>query len=142
MRGFEKELADRASEMGWDQCTQNITKFTNTDRVDIDLITQYGQIDEQTLRTACEEFMTGANRDKHVAQNNEQFWRCIYSTLTKEAKTTLLTYAPEYTMMIDGKPKEVGPLMYKTMNIFCFSSTTYSTHDSCSDANSRCQKFT
>ena len=42
--------------------------------------------------------MTGANSNKRAAQNNEQIWRCIYNTLTKEAKATLLTYATDYVV--------------------------------------------
>ena len=112
---FQKELKDRASMMGWNQGTQGITKFTNKDGEDIDLIDEYGRIDEGTLKTACDEFMTGANSDKRAAQNNEQMWRCIYNTLTEEAKATLLTYSTDYVVQVQGQPKEVGPLMYKTM---------------------------
>ncbi len=58
---FEKELQDRASMMGWDQGAQNILRFTNKDGRQISLIAEYGQIDAETLKTACNEFMTGVN---------------------------------------------------------------------------------
>ena len=112
---FEKELQDRASMMGWDQGTQNILRFTNKDGRQISLIAEYGQIDAETLKTACNEFMTGVNADKRAAQNNEQMWRCLYSSLTEEAKATLLTYKKDYEVMVNGQPKIVAPLMYKTM---------------------------
>jgi hypothetical protein len=112
---FEKELQDRASMMGWDQGAQNILRFTNKDGRQISLIAEYGQIDAETLKTACNEFMTGVNSDKRAAQNNEQMWRCLYSSLTEEAKATLLTYKKDYEVMVNGQPKIVAPLMYKTM---------------------------
>jgi hypothetical protein len=59
--------------------------------------------------------MTGINTDKRAAQNNEQMWHCLYSSLTKEAKATLLTYKRDYEVMVNGQPKIVAPLMYKTM---------------------------
>jgi hypothetical protein len=89
---FKREFQDRASMMGWDQGTQNILQFTNKDNRQISIIAEYGQIDADTLRTACNDFMTGINADKRAAQNNEQMWCCLYSSLTEEAKATLLTY--------------------------------------------------
>ena len=61
---FEKELADRASMMGWDTGNQNILNFTNKDGKNISLIAEYGQIDAETLKTSCNKFMTGVNADK------------------------------------------------------------------------------
>jgi hypothetical protein len=102
--------------MGWDIGTQNIIEFTNNDGREINLISEYGQINESTLRTACEVFMSGVNANSRAAQNNEQMWRCIYNTLTKEAKAKLLTYLDDFKMPnASGKMTEVGPLMYKTM---------------------------
>ena len=112
---FEKELQDRASMMGWDKGAQNILEFTNKDGRQISLIAEYGQIDAETLKTACESFITGINSDKRAAQNNEQMWRCLYSSLTEEAKATLLTYKKDYEVLVNGKPKVVAPLMYKTI---------------------------
>jgi hypothetical protein len=114
---FEKELANRASMMGWDTVNQNILNFTNKDGKNISLIAEYGQIDAETLKTACETFIlaTGANSDKRAAQNNEQMWRCLYSSLTEEAKATLLTYKRDYEILVNSVPKVVTPLMYKTI---------------------------
>jgi hypothetical protein len=114
---FEKELQDRASMMGWDQGAQNILKFTNKDGRQISLIAEYGQIDANTLKTGCEPFIldTGINSDKRAAQNNEQMWRCLYNSLTEEAKATLLTYRQDYELMVNGSTKVVAPLMYKTI---------------------------
>ncbi len=51
---FEEELQDSASMMGWDKGAQNILKFTNRDGRQISLIAEYGQIDAETLKTACD----------------------------------------------------------------------------------------
>jgi hypothetical protein len=114
---FEKELQDRASMMGWDKGAQNILRFTNKDGRQISLIAEYGQIDADTLKTGCEPFIlaTGINSDKRAAQNNEQMWRCLYNSLTEEAKATLLTYRQDYELTVNGEPKVVAPLMYKTI---------------------------
>eukprot|EP00804_Cyclotella_cryptica_P030718 CCRYP_009136-RA/>CCRYP_009136-RA protein AED:0.27 eAED:0.27 QI:0/-1/0/1/-1/1/1/0/399 len=112
---FEKELQDGASMMGWDNGAQNILKFTNKDSRQISLIAEYGQIDAEILKAACQPFITGINSDKQAAQNNEQMWRCLYNSLTKEAKATLLTYRQDYELMVNGEPKPVAPLMYKTI---------------------------
>jgi hypothetical protein len=32
-------------------------------------------------------------------------WRCLYSSLTEEAKATLLTYKKDYEIMVNGQPK-------------------------------------
>ena len=112
---FEKELQDRASMMGWDKGAQNILKFTNRDGRQISLIAEYSQIDAETLKTACETFITGINSDKRAAQNNEQMWRCLYNSLTEEAKATLLTYRKDYEILVNGESKVAAPLMYKTI---------------------------
>ena len=66
---FEKELADRASMMGWNKGMQNILKFTNKDGKTISLIAEYGKIDAGTLSTACEHFIqaNGINSNKRAA---------------------------------------------------------------------------
>ncbi len=46
----------RCTEMDWNSGTKNITSFQNKDNVTVDIIKNYGQIDEATLRTACERF--------------------------------------------------------------------------------------
>ena len=42
-------------------------------------------------------------------------WRCLYNSLTKEAKAMLLTYRKDYEIIINGEPKVVARLMYKTI---------------------------
>ena len=42
-------------------------------------------------------------------------WRCLYNSLTKEAKATLLTYRKDYEMEVSGETKVVAPLMHKVI---------------------------
>ncbi len=47
---FIEALERKADSMGWSKGTKQITKFTNRDGVDIDIIKNYGQIDMATLK--------------------------------------------------------------------------------------------
>ena len=91
--------------MGWDKGAQNILTFTDRDSRQINLIAEYGQIDDETLKIACETFTTGINSDKQAAQNNKQMWRCLYSSLTEEAKAMLLTYKRTMKSFSMGNPR-------------------------------------
>jgi hypothetical protein len=51
---FIEALEREANSMGWSKGTKQITKFTNRDGVNINIIKNYGQIDMATLKTACE----------------------------------------------------------------------------------------
>jgi hypothetical protein len=42
-------------------------------------------------------------------------WCCLYNSLTEEAKATLLTYQKDDKITVNGEPKVVAPLMYKTI---------------------------
>ncbi len=50
---FTKAFLSRATVMGWNKGSKQITTFTNSSGVSIDIIKSYGQIDEATLKTAC-----------------------------------------------------------------------------------------
>jgi hypothetical protein len=56
---FIEALERKADSMGWSKGTKQITKFTNRDGVDINIIKNYGQINMATLKTACEQFCEG-----------------------------------------------------------------------------------
>ncbi len=103
--------------MGWNKGIQNITTYLNQDGTTIDLISQYGQIDHQTLKNACEEFVkeTGARGQQRAAQNNEQMWRCINDSLTEQAKAKVLSYREDYEIDDNGTKKIAAPLLYKTV---------------------------
>jgi len=51
---FIEALERKANSMGWSKGTKQITKLTNQDGVNIDIIKNYGQIDMATLKTACD----------------------------------------------------------------------------------------
>jgi hypothetical protein len=53
---FVEALQRKFSLMGWNQGTKQITSFTNRDGKTVDIIKQYGQIDEVTLKAQCENF--------------------------------------------------------------------------------------
>ena len=91
--------------------SKQITTFTNISGVAVDIIKSYGQIDEATLKTACERFCKAGKADAktHAKQNNTMMSMCLNKSLTATAKASLLTYRAEYTF--DGV--EYAPLMYK-----------------------------
>jgi len=110
---FIEALERKADSMGWSKGTKQITKFTNRDGVDIDIIKNYGQIDMATLKTACERFCKAGEQDAETRarQNNKMMSMCLANSLSLTAKVQLLTYKNEY--IFDGV--EYAPLMYKVI---------------------------
>ena len=110
---FIEALKRKADSMGWSKGTKQITKFTNRDGVDIDIIKNYGQIDMATLKTACERFCKVGEADSatRARQNNKMMSMCLANSLSLTAKVQLLTYKNEY--IFDGV--EYAPLMYKVI---------------------------
>ncbi len=51
---FIEAFQHHANAMGWTKGTKQIMTFTNCDGKSIDIIKNYGQIDEAMLKTACE----------------------------------------------------------------------------------------
>jgi hypothetical protein len=49
---FVESLTHRATAMGWNAGSKQITTFTNRSGKDVDIIKEYGQINEVTLKTA------------------------------------------------------------------------------------------
>ena len=106
---FIESLTRRATAMGWNAGSKQITIFTNRSGKDVDIIKEYGQIDEVTLKTACEHFCKAGEADaaNRAKQNNGMLAIYLGKSLTAQAR--LLTYRNEYTF--DGV--EYAPLMYK-----------------------------
>ncbi len=50
---FVEAFSCKATLMGWNAGARQITSFTNRDGKTIDIIKQYGQIDEATLKQQC-----------------------------------------------------------------------------------------
>jgi hypothetical protein len=57
---FTKAFLNRATAMGWNKGSKQITTFTNSSGVAVNIIKSYGQINEATLKTACERFCKAA----------------------------------------------------------------------------------
>jgi hypothetical protein len=110
---FIEAFQRHANAMSWTKGTKQITTFTNRDGKSIDIIKNYGQIDEATLKTACEQFCKAGEIDSQsdAKQNNTMMSNCLSNSLSMEAKVKLLTYRNNYTF--DGV--EYAPLMYKVI---------------------------
>jgi hypothetical protein len=108
---FTEAMLNRATAMGWNKGSKQITTFTNSSGVSVDIIKSYGQMNEATLKTACERFCKAGEVDaeSRAKQNNTMMSMCLNKSLTASAKASLLTYRAEYTF--DGV--EYAPLMYK-----------------------------
>ncbi len=110
---FVEALQRHADSMGWTKGTKQITTFTNCDGKSINIIKNYGQINEVMLKTACEQFCKAGKADSQTRakQNNTMMSNCLLNLLSMEAKVRLLTYCKDYTF--DGV--EFAPLMYKVI---------------------------
>jgi hypothetical protein len=108
---FVESLTRRATAMGWNTGSKQITTFTNRSGKAVYIIKEYGQIDEVTLKTACERFCKAGEVDaeSQAKQNNGMLAVCLGKSLMAEAQARLLTYHNEYTF--DGM--EYALLMYK-----------------------------
>jgi hypothetical protein len=108
---FLEALQRHANSMGWTKGTKQITTFTNRNRKSINIIKNYGRINEAMLKTACEQFCKVGEADSQTCakQNNTMMSDCLSNLLSMEAKVRLLTYRKDYT--VGGV--EYSPLMYK-----------------------------
>jgi hypothetical protein len=110
---FVKTFENRCSIMGWNQGAMGITKFPNQQGVIINIVKNYGQIDEPRLKAHCNEFCkaTGAKFESRTAQNNHMMAQCLKKSLTVASLAHLKPY--QVQCMFEGV--EYGPLMYKTI---------------------------
>ncbi len=60
---FVEAVSRRATAMGWNKGTKQITTFSNRGGTPVDLIKCYGQINEATLKIACERFCKAGEVD-------------------------------------------------------------------------------
>jgi hypothetical protein len=106
---FVESLTHRATAMGWNMDSKKITTFTHCSGKAGDIIKEYGQINEVTLKTACKRFCKAGEVDaeSRAKQNNIMLAVCLGKSLTEEAQARLLTYRSKYTF--DGV--EYAPLM-------------------------------
>ncbi len=96
---FVESLTRRATPMGWNTGSKQITTFTNRSDKAVDIIKEYGQINEVTLKTACKRFCKAGEVDaeSRAKQNNGMLAVCLGKSLTAEAQARLLTYRNKYT---------------------------------------------
>jgi hypothetical protein len=96
---FVEAVSPRATAMGWTKGAKQITTFANCDGTPVDLIKCYEQINEVTLKIACERFCKAGEVDaeSHAKQNNTMMAICLASSLMAEAQARLLTYRNECT---------------------------------------------
>jgi hypothetical protein len=108
---FVKAFENHCTIMGWNQGAQNVAKFTNQNAVLVNVVKNYGQIDEATLKAGCKVFCRegGANVLSRAAQNNHMMAQCLKKSLTVAALAYLKPYQSQY--LFDRV--EYGPLMYK-----------------------------
>ena len=110
---FVEALQNKCTQMGWNQGTKQITSFINREGKTVDIIKNYGQIDEVTLKQQCERFCKPGEADaqSRAKQNNTMMCACLSKTLTADAKTKLLAHRSDFTF--DGV--KYAPLMYKVI---------------------------
>jgi hypothetical protein len=109
---FVKAVSCRATAMGWNKGTKQITTlYANRNGTPVDIIKYYGQINKATLKIACKRFCKEGEADakSRAKQKNMMMVISLASSLTAEAQARLLTYCNEYTF--DGV--EYAPLLYK-----------------------------
>ena len=89
---FIEAFSRKATLMGWNAGARQITSFINRDGKTIDIIKQYGQIDEATLKAQCEnfckpregEFLQAQGRQHHDVHLPEQdTYRCSASQVAR-----------------------------------------------------------
>ena len=114
---FVRELQDRARTQGWSAGAQNITRYLNSDGVEVDIITAYGLIDDRTLKTATDPFVLPAGMEygTRKSQNNAQMWRCLMATLTDDAKAKVIAFRNEFEQVQNNQTYTSAPLLLKTM---------------------------
>jgi len=93
---FIEALERKADSMGWSKGTKQITKFTNRDGVDIDIIKNYGQIDMATLKTACERFCKAGEVDlRNSSQAKQQDDEHVFGKFTFTISKSAIAYLQE-----------------------------------------------
>jgi hypothetical protein len=130
---FVESLTRRATAMGWNAGSKQISTFTNCSGKTFDIIKEYGQINELTLKTVCERFCKAgeADAESRAKQNNTMLAICLGKTLTADAQARLLTYHNEYTF----NGMEYAPLMYKIIMRLATINTVATTHTLCDNLN-------
>jgi hypothetical protein len=131
---FVKAFHCRATTMGSNQDTMQITLFANSTGCQVNIIKSYGQINEATLNSLCVRFCKpgGVDSQTRAKQNNTMMSICLIKSLMAEAQARLLTYRKKYTF--DGV--EYAPLMHKIITQLATIDSVATTHALCSNLQS------
>jgi hypothetical protein len=126
---FIKALTRRATAMGGNAGTMQITSHDNADGQTIDVIKCYGQVNETILKRSCERFCKAGERDteSRAKQNNTMMTSCLSQLLTANATARLLIVRHKYSF----DSVEYAPLMLTIMGLATINSvaTTQSLRD-------------
>jgi hypothetical protein len=108
---FVKTFHCRVTTMDWNQGAMQITSFANSAGHQVDIIKCYGQIDEATLKSACDRFWKPGevHSQTWAKQNNTMMSICLAKLLMADTQARLFTYRNKYTF----NGVEHAPLMYK-----------------------------
>ncbi len=89
---FVEALQRHADSMGWTKGINKIMTLTNRDGKSINIIKNYGQIDEAKLKNACEQFCKAGEADSQTCakQNNTMMSNCLSNLLSMEATVRLI----------------------------------------------------
>ena len=109
---FCEELRQKSQEMGWDTGTTDIltipvTKDGSTKQ--LNLLSQYGLIDEEDIRAQCLTYCHTATRQ---AQNNYQLAACILNSLSVDGRKTIASEPSKYHTD-DTLATQSGPMLFK-----------------------------
>jgi len=110
---FVESLTHRATAMGWNAGSKQITTFTNRSGKDVDIIKEYGQIDEVIVKTGVNASAKLARWMRRVRPSKTTAcWPFVWASHSRQRLKQgylLLTYHNDYTF--DGV--KCAPLMYK-----------------------------
>lgn len=114
---FVRELQDRACTRGWSICAQNITHYLNAGGGEVHIITAYGLIDDQTLKTATNPLvlLVGAEYEMRKSNNNARIKCCLMVTLTDDAEAKVIAFRNEFEHVENNQTFTSSPLVLKTM---------------------------
>jgi hypothetical protein len=128
---FVEAFHHRATTMGWNLGAMQIIPFANSTSCQVDIIKTYGQIDEATLKSACERLCKpgGVHSQTRARQNNTMMNICLAKLLTQ---ARLLTYWNEYTF----NGVEYTPLMYKIIMRLATINSVATTRTLCNNLQS------
>ncbi len=93
---FVESLTCCATAMGWNAGSKQITTFTNHSGKIVDIIKEYGQINELTLKTACKCFCKAgeADAESQAKQNNTMLAICLGKSLSHSWQMLKQGYSP------------------------------------------------